>query len=70
MVISGGVVGISRVIGTLLDFGRRICDFSVEVHEGVRLTGLTCALSTTAGEADHLVEILRQVPDVVSVAEG
>jgi len=56
--ISGGVPGISRAITELLSFGRRICSLSVEVHEGVGVSGLSCTVLTTAAEADQLAKAL------------
>jgi len=64
LTISGGVPGVSQVITELLSFGRRICSLSVEVHDGVGVSGLSCTVLTTAAEADQLGKALRQIPGV------
>ena len=68
IVTTGGVQGVLDVGTALRASGYPVCDFSVDVRDGVPYSSVTCTVSLTAAECATFAERLSALPAVVSVA--
>jgi len=67
IVTTGGMPGVMTLASSLCEFGYRVPDFSVDVHEGVSCSCISCTVALTAAECDEFAGRVRLLPGVVSV---
>lgn len=65
--ITGGMPGVMTLASRLCELGYRVPDFSVDVHEGVSCTSVSCTVALTAAEYDEFADCVRVLPGVLSV---
>ncbi|NMO89555.1 hypothetical protein [Actinomycetospora sp. TBRC 11914] len=67
IVTTGGMPGVMTLASSLCELGYRVPDFSVDVHEGVSCSSVSCTVALTTGECSEFAEQLRLLPGVLSV---
>ena len=67
IVTTGGMPGVMGLATALCGLGYRVPDFSVDVHEGVSCSGISCTVAMTTGESADFLARVRTFPGVVSV---
>ena len=67
IVTTGGMPGVMTLASALCELGYRVPDFSVDVHEGVSCSCVSCTVALTSGECDDFAARVRTLPGVVSV---
>lgn len=64
---TGGMVGVMGVATALSEYGYRVPDFSVDIHEGVSCSCVHCTVALTSAECDEFADLVRTLPGVLSV---
>ncbi len=67
IVTTGGMRGVMTMASQLCDLGYRVPDFSVDVHEGVSCSCISCTVALTTDECDEFADRVRLLPGVLSV---
>ena len=67
IVTTGGMPGVMDLATSLCGLGYRVPDFSVDVHEGVSCSCISCTVALTTAESDDFLARVRTFPGVVSV---
>ena len=67
IVTTGGMVGVMDLATALCSLGYRVPDFSVDVHEGVSCSCISCTVALTTGESADFADRVRTFPGVLSV---
>jgi hypothetical protein len=67
IVTTGGMPGVMTLASQLCELGYRVPDFSVDVHEGVSCSSVSCTVALTSEEHDAFGDHVRGLPGVVSV---
>ena len=66
IVTGGGMSGVLTLVTALSDFGYRVPDFSVDVHEGVACSDIACTIALAGTESADFLACVRSVPGVLS----
>ena len=66
IVTTGGMPGVVALASSLSDLGYRVPDFSVDVHEGVTCSSVSCTVALATGEIEAFAEAVRLLPGVQS----
>ena len=64
---TGGIAGVMGLATAMCDMGYRVPDFSVDVHEGVSCSCVSCNVALTQAECDEFASLVRELPGVLSV---
>jgi hypothetical protein len=67
IVTTGGMPGVMSLASRLCELGYRVPDFSVDVHEGVSCSSISCTVALTTDEQDAFADGVRRLPGVLSV---
>lgn len=67
IVTVGGMDGVLRVADALRACGYPVRDFTVEVHDGVPYSRVSCTVSVTNSESDAFAARVGALAEVVSV---
>ena len=67
IVTTGGMPGVMTLASRLCELGYRVPDFSVDVHEGVSCSSVSCTVALTTEEHHGFADHVRRLPGVVSV---
>jgi hypothetical protein len=67
IVTTGGMPGVMGLASALCDLGYRVPDFSVDVHEGVSCSCVSCTVALTSAETTEFADRVRTLPGVLSV---
>lgn len=67
IVTTGGMPGVMTLASRLCELGYRVPDFSVDVHEGVSCSSVSCTVAQTTTEHEEFADCVRRLPGVVSV---
>lgn len=67
IVTTGGMPGVMTLASSLCELGYRVPDFSVDVHEGVSCSCVSCTVALTTAECGEFADRVRDLPGVVSV---
>ena len=67
IVTTGGMPGVMSLASALCDLGYRVPDFSVDVHEGVSCSCISCTVALTSDESGAFADRVRTLPGVLSV---
>ncbi|GAA1837085.1 hypothetical protein GCM10009836_14600 [Pseudonocardia ailaonensis] len=67
IVTTGGMAAVLEIAAELRDCSALVKELTIDVHEGVGCSELTCAVTMTAEEAAEFATQLRALPAVSSV---
>ncbi len=67
IVTTGGMPGVMKLASQLCELGYRVPDFSVDVHEGVSCSSVSCTVALTTTEHESFGDRVRCLPGIVSV---
>jgi hypothetical protein len=67
IVTTGGMPGVMALASALCELGYRVPDFSVDVHEGVSCSSVSCTVALATAECDEFAERVRLFAGVLSV---
>jgi hypothetical protein len=67
IVTTGGMPGVMALASSLCELGYRVPDFSVDVHEGVSCSSVSCTVALATSECDEFADRVRLLAGVLSV---
>jgi hypothetical protein len=67
IVTTGGMPGVMALASSLCELGYRVPDFSVDVHEGVSCSSVSCTVALATSECDEFAGRVRLLAGVLSV---